>query len=249
MVFKYLENYKFIAFSHRGGAIENNENTLDAFQKSIELGYKYIETDVQNTRDDKLVIFHDDDLKRIANLNIKISEIDYEDLKKIKIFNSNEIPLFIDTINQLEDIFFNIDPKSDRAAILLNNLLIYRNDLDRFCVGSYTSERVNLFRGNYSNNLATSMSKEEVIKFYVNQIFNIFKLEIPCVQVPLYFKGIKVVTRKFVELAHSQNKKVHVWTINDQYEMEHLIKLGVDGIMTDKPTLLKEVLIKNELWY
>ena len=86
MFFKYLENHKFLAFSHRGGALENKENTIDAFQKSIEIGYKYIETDVQCTKDDRLIIFHDNDLLRINNQNIKISEILYEDLKKINIF-------------------------------------------------------------------------------------------------------------------------------------------------------------------
>ena len=86
MFFKYLENHKFLAFSHRGGALENKENTIDAFQKSIEIGYQYIETDVQCTKDDRLIIFHDNDLLRINNQNIKISEILYEDLKKITIF-------------------------------------------------------------------------------------------------------------------------------------------------------------------
>ena len=78
MFFKYLENHKFLAFSHRGGALENKENTIDAFQKSIEIGYQYIETDVQCTKDDRLIIFHDNDLLRINNQNIKISEILYE---------------------------------------------------------------------------------------------------------------------------------------------------------------------------
>ena len=77
MFFKYLENHKFLAFSHRGGALKNKENTIDAFQKSIEIGYQYIETDVQCTKDDRLIIFHDNDLLRINNQNIKISEILY----------------------------------------------------------------------------------------------------------------------------------------------------------------------------
>ena len=71
MFFKYLENHKFLAFSHRGGALENKENTIEAFQKSIEIGYQYIETDVQCTKDDKLIIFHDNELLRINNQNIK----------------------------------------------------------------------------------------------------------------------------------------------------------------------------------
>ena len=63
-------------------SIENDENTIEAFDSSISLGYEYIETDVQHTKDNKLVIFHDDDLKRICNLNIKIAEINFDELNK-----------------------------------------------------------------------------------------------------------------------------------------------------------------------
>ena len=248
MFFKYLENHKFIAFSHRGGSLENNENTISAFQNSIELGYQYIETDVQSTKDDKLVIFHDNDLKRIANQNINIADINYDDLRNIKIFNNETIPLLKDTIEELKFIKFNIDPKSDRAAIILNSILKKRKDLDRFCIGSFFQHRVNLFRNSFLNKITTSMSKQEVVKLFFNQYLHLFKQDTPCIQVPVSFKGIKIITKKLIDFIHIQNKKIHVWTIDDQTEMQRLIDLGVDGIMTDRPSILKDVLIKNNLW-
>ena len=84
MPFDYLDNYKFTPFSHRGGSIENDENTLEAFEKSINLGYQYIETDVQHTKDNKLVIFHDADLKRICNLDVSISSLVLRNFKNTK---------------------------------------------------------------------------------------------------------------------------------------------------------------------
>ena len=248
MFFKYLENHKFLAFSHRGGALENKENTTEAFQKSIEIGYQYIETDVQCTKDDKLIIFHDNDLLRINNQNIKISEILFDDLKKIIIFDNQIIPLFDDVVNNFSKINFNIDPKTDKAAILLRDKLIKRNDLERFCVGSHYQKRVNLFRLEKLSQIATSMSRQEVLKLFINQYFNIFDLKTPCVQVPISFKGITIVNKKFVNLVHEQNKKIHVWTVDTQDQMQLLIDLGVDGIMTDRPSLLKDTLIKNNLW-
>ena len=248
MFFEYLENHKFIAFSHRGGALENDENTLSAFQKSVELGYQYIETDVQNTKDDNLVIFHDNDLKRLVNQNINIADITYDDLKKIKIFNNQSIPLLKDVIEEFRYIKFNIDPKSDRAAVLLNSILKERKDLERFCVGSFFQHRVNLFRNSFSNKVTTSMSKQEVIKLFFNQYLHLFKQATPCIQVPVSFKGITIITKKLINFIHTQNKKIHVWTIDDQTEMQRLIDLGVDGIMTDRPSILKNVLIKNNLW-
>ena len=106
MPFKYLDNYKFIPFSHRGGAIENDENTIEAFDSSISLGYEYIETDVQHTKDNKLVIFHDNDLKRICNLNIKIAEINFDELNKIKLFDKHCIPLLSEVLNNWPKIWF-----------------------------------------------------------------------------------------------------------------------------------------------
>ena len=73
MSFRFLNNHKFTPFAHRGGSLENSENTLDAFEKCISIGYDYIETDVRETRDGKLVIFHDEDFSRICGLKVKVN--------------------------------------------------------------------------------------------------------------------------------------------------------------------------------
>ena len=96
--------------------------------------------------------------------------------------------------------------------------------------------------------MAISMSRQEVIKLYINQYLYLFKQATPCVQVPTSFKGITIVNEKLIKFIHDQDKKIHVWTVDDQDEMQRLIDLGVDGIMTDRPSLLKEILIKNNLW-
>ena len=96
--------------------------------------------------------------------------------------------------------------------------------------------------------MATSMSRQEVFKLFINQYLNIFNQRTPCIQVPISFKGITIVSESFVNLVHKQNKKIHVWTVDSQDQMQFLIDLGVDGIMTDRPSLLKDTLIKNNLW-
>ena len=69
----FFEGYNFYAFVHRGGDEEKTENTLEAFQYSSDLGFVFMETDVQSTSDGKVVIFHDSDLKRVAGINKKVS--------------------------------------------------------------------------------------------------------------------------------------------------------------------------------
>ncbi len=98
MAFNYL-NSNFAAFAHRGGAYDYVENTLEAFEQSINLGFKYIEIDVQATKDNKLVIFHDPDLKRMLNLEIDISSINYDELSSYKINGVHKIPTFLETVS------------------------------------------------------------------------------------------------------------------------------------------------------
>ena len=88
MSFKFLDNYNFIPFAHRGGSYDFCENTLDAFNNSINLGYRHIETDVRHTKDNKLIIFHDPDLKRILGLDAKIENLNYEELKNCLLYTS-----------------------------------------------------------------------------------------------------------------------------------------------------------------
>ena len=119
MSFRFLNNHKFTPFAHRGGSLENKENTLDAFEKCISIGYDYIETDVRETKDGKLVIFHDEDLSRICGLQIKINQLEYEEIKKIKIFDDHHVPLLDEALISWPHLNFNIEPKSTLAAHLL----------------------------------------------------------------------------------------------------------------------------------
>ena len=96
--------------------------------------------------------------------------------------------------------------------------------------------------------MATSMSRMEVLKFFINQYYSLFSLNTPCLQVPVSFKGITIVSKKFINFVHEKNMKIHVWTVDSADKMQDLIDLGVDGIMTDRPSILREILIKNNLW-
>tara|TARA_B100001559_G_scaffold190582_1_gene159483 strand:+ start:214 stop:966 length:753 start_codon:yes stop_codon:yes gene_type:complete len=248
MLFEYLDNYKFTPFSHRGGSIENDENTIEAFDKSISLGYRYLETDVQHTKDDRLVIFHDNNLKRICNLDLEISNTNFHELKDIKIFNKHNIPLLTEVLNIWPDINFNIEPKTERSAYLLLDELKKQKNLDQFCVGSFKSETLNIMRKGFNDKICTSMSQDEVISYFLNRLIPFSKNAAPCVQIPMYFYGLQIVTKNLVDYVHNTGKKIHVWTINDENKMKTLIDYGVDGIMTDRPKKLKEVLTERKLW-
>ena len=248
MSFKFLDNYKFIPFAHRGGSFDFCENTLDAFNKSINLGYNHIETDVRHTKDNKLVIFHDVDLKRLCKLDIKINNLEYRDLKNIKIFKKHSIPLLQDALTSWPNINFNIEPKSLESAYLLRETLKSLKNIDRICIGSFSSYKMNIFRNTFKKSLCTSMTERETILFFINRLIPLFRNDIPCLQIPMYHLGIRIVTRDFVKYVHELGKKIHVWTINDEVQMMELIDIEVDGIMTDRPKILKKILKSKSLW-
>ena len=218
---------------------------MEAFEQSINLGFKYIETDVRATKDNKLVIFHDPDLKRMLNLEIDISSINYDELSSYKINGVHKIPTFLETVSSWPNINFNIDPKSDKSAELLISELKSVGNLDRFCVGSFDSTKLNKIRNAFDNKLCTSMGTNEVINFYFLRFFGINSINTPCLQLPYFKNGFKIITAKLIRDAHKFNKKVHAWTIDDPKEISELLDMGIDGIMTDSPELLKNEVAKK----
>ena len=92
------------------------------------------------------------------------------------------------------------------------------------------------------------MTERETILFFINRLIPFFRNDIPCLQIPMYHLGIRIVTRDFVKYVHELGKKIHVWTINDEAKMIDLIDIEVDGIMTDRPKILKKILKSKSLW-
>ena len=83
----FFKGYNFFGFVHRGGAEEATENTLEAFQFSSDMGFTFMETDIQGTKDGEVVVFHDRDLNRMAGINKKIGDLTHKEVKEIELMN------------------------------------------------------------------------------------------------------------------------------------------------------------------
>ena len=112
----FFQDYDFYGFVHRGGDEAKTENTLEAFQYSSDLGFIFMETDVQFTSDGEVVVFHDRDLKRIAGIEKKISELSINEIKSIDLINGGKIPTLDELLYSFKDLRFNIDIKVDAAV-------------------------------------------------------------------------------------------------------------------------------------
>ena len=235
---RYLDYDGLKVLAHRGGAEESYENTTESFEYSELLGCEFIETDVQVSSDGIPYIFHDDDLKRILNKPVRFDSLSSNEIDDLNIFNSCKIPKLSDTLLRFPNLCFQIDFKTDEVVMPALDVINDMNVFDRVCIASFSSKRLQNVRSLYPD-LCISMGPNEVFKTLLASL-NLFKGEIPgdCLQIPMSYYGIKIVSKRFVDFVHSRGLKIMIWTINDIKTFKYLMNLGVDGIITDKPKLL-----------
>lgn len=256
----FLSHEHPIRFAHRGSTILWPENTMTAFQGAVDLGYRYIETDVHVTRDSIIVTFHDDHLERVTNGAGLVKDWDWENLRTLDAayhFNPDNdfplrkkgiaIPSLEEVMTTFPDIMLNIDLKQPGIEQLVADFIRRHNFEERVLIASFHDKRVRRFRKLTGNLVSTSSGVGETLAVWTRSRFK-QRLKVPpnALQVPQRQGGITVVDHKLVNAAHAVGMHVHVWTINDPEEMHRLLDLGVDGIITDRPDLLNNVLAERK---
>jgi len=246
----YLEHDGPIAFAHRGGHDVAPENTLAAFGHAASLGYRYLETDAHRTVDGVLVSFHDPDLNRTCGIDANIVEMTAAEVAEARVLDprgeGHPIPLMADLFESFPEARFNIDAKSDEAVEPLADLVRRFDALDRVCLASFKLSRLRRLRSLLGPRLLTNISPSEVSA--LRTVGRLRGNAPRAAQVPPSMKGIDVVNARFVANAHRIGLPVHVWTINERAEIERLLDLGVDGIMTDETELLRDIMIERGTW-
>jgi glycerophosphoryl diester phosphodiesterase len=249
----YLDAPGPIALAHRGASKNLPENTMAAFECAVDLGYRYIETDVHVTRDGVLIAFHDDRLDRVTRHSGLISELDWAEIKQARVDEAEPIPLLEDLLTRWPGIRINLDPKSDAAVAPLTEMLKKLDAVDRVCIGSFSGARLQNIRKSFDMEICTSMGPMDVFRLRMTSLpfpapFQQQTYDARCAQVPLRKWGLPVIDKLFVSTAHRLGLKVHAWTINDEAEMNCLLDLGVDGLISDEAHLLKKVFIERGIW-
>ena len=249
----FLDQPGPLAFAHRGGTADGLENTLTAFRRAVDLGYRYLETDVHATSDGELVAFHDATLDRVTDARGAIAELPWREVRAARVAGREAVPLFDELLDAFPEARFNVDVKSAAAIDPLVRAIERANAWHRVCVGSFSQARVDRVRALAGARLATSLGVRGVAALRLLSFGG--RLPAPaavnaavCVQVPVYQSGLRVVDRRFVRAAHSRGLQVHVWTVNEPERMRMLLDLGVDGIMTDQIETLRAVLAERGAW-
>ena len=232
----------FTPIAHRGGTEAAFENTYEAFADAYALGYRWIETDVQISKDGYLYAIHDSNLNRIVGINIDIDQLNSEDLDQILISGKHRIPRLDLLLRKFPDVTFNLDAKNIHAAKALVTLLNSDKSFQNVCLGSFSYKTMNYMREFLKRDLPMSFSQWEVFSLILNIKFNKdAKYNASYLQIPKSYLGYKLISKKLLDYCKKNGIKVHVWTINERNEMKNLIGIGVDGIMTDNCRTLLDV--------
>ena len=247
--FAFLDQAEPIAFAHRGGAGDWAENTMPAFEGAVALGYRYLETDVHVTRDGVLLAFHDDVLDRVTDRTGCIREMDWADVREAKVDGREPIPRFDELLDAWPDIRINIDPKHGSAVEPLAAAITRARAIDRVCIGSFSDKRIATLRRLLGPALCTSLGPKGVARLRAASYgLRARSFPAPCVQIPPGRGSRALLDERLMATAVEHGVDVHVWTIDEPDEMQRLLDLGVHGIMTDRPAVLRDVLEARGQW-
>lgn len=248
--YPYLDAPTPLAFAHRGGAAEAAENTLVAFERAVALGYRYLETDVRATRDGVAVIFHDATLERLTGTAIAVAGLTWRDLATVRVGGAAVVPRLEEVLDTWPQVRVNVDVKTDAAVAATVATLRRCAATDRVLLASFSDARLARLRA-LAPNVATSLGRRGVAALRVAS-WTGRRLRLPpsvvAAQVPVRAYGVPVVDARFVRYAHLLGLQVHVWTVDRPGQMARLLDLGVDGLMTDRPEVLRSVYQRRGCW-
>ncbi|ANJ27037.1 glycerophosphodiester phosphodiesterase [Agromyces aureus] len=242
MASRYLDPPRPRVLAHRGLAVEAPENTLLAFEHALAVGAGYLETDVRLTRDGVVVIAHDDTIDRVAGRSAVVADLSLADLEQIELGAGQRFCTLAAALEALPDARFNIDVKVAEAVDPVVEVIRASGSVERVLLTSFSDARrrrlAELLPG-----VATSTGQAGVIGVLLatwvgspGLVRRALRGAV-ALQVPERFGPVRVVSRRFVRVVHAAGAEVHVWTVNDPTDMERLLDVGVDGLVSDRADL------------
>lgn len=254
-----------VKIAHRGGdgAGIEKENSLEAFQAAYELGYRWFETDVVTTKDGKLLAIHGRGFQLRPNRDLPrrlaIQQMTYAEAQKKITVGGEPVLLLEELLDAFKDVRVFIDPKTYKTAPVLAELLIARpGDLQRVCIGSFHRRNTTLVQKRVKEATGQEITCGAIGVFRGLLLVWTARLSLPSFWVRRYLRQtgtntfylpysvvMKGYGNRVVALAHDLGLRVTVYTPNDENSIRECLARGVDGIMSDRVRLLKELMLSK----
>ena len=235
---------------------------MEAFEEAVNLGYSHLETDLHITDDGVIVCIHDETVDRTTNGVGPVSAHTFAEIQKLDAgfrhrsrdgygFRSSgvRVPAFEEVVKSFPEVRFVVDLKTEGVEEPLAALIDSHGLHDRLIVGSFSDVRLHRFRQITGGRVPTSTGREASrLWVLASRVGRVGPLTASALQLPTRMKGLRVVDRRLVTLAQRAGLQVHVWTVNRIEDMKLYLDIGVDGIITDRPDLLKQLLVQRGDW-
>ena len=249
-----------LVLAHRGWSGRFPENTMPAFEKAAALGVDGLEMDIRSTADGVPVVIHDERVDRTTNGAGPVNDFTLAELKRLDAgfwwspdrgrsfpFRGRgiSVPTLAEVFTAFPRLWLNIDIKQKKPSLVeaFTGMIRQFHLEDHVCVGSFDTPTIHAFR-RACPEAATAASVREVLRFLVLQklfLAPLFRGKARVLQIPEYYRGRRILDRRLVRSAHGMGLAVHVWTVNEKADMERLLGMGVDGLVTDHPDRVIEV--------
>ena len=239
-----------LIFAHRGGAALAPENTIPAFDRGLALGADGLELDVHLSRDGVVVVHHDPWLDRTTDASGPIGARSAADLARVNacagfvraggVWDGDPagIPTLIDVLRRYAGTRFIVEIKGP-SPVLARAVVAAVGEAgvaDRVCIGGFRLRALRAVR-RADHSLATSAAQVEVrLALYASRLgLPAWPRRYAAFQVPERSGATRIVSPRFVRLAHQAHLAVQVWTVNELADMRRLLDWGIDALITDRP--------------
>lgn len=266
----YLADSRPVILAHQGASAYAPSDTIDSFKLGMQQGADIIEADLHMTKDGVLVLSHDETVDRLTNGTGAIEEMTLEELRKLDFgykFTPDgqtfpwrgkgvQIPTLEEVFQQFPGVRMNLELKLSSTPMepALYELVKKYKMEDKVGIASFHAEPGPRYRALDGGVAARSASKQDMYTFaalWVPGLSILWQPNVEFFQLPTSQKvgpfEIRLDTPRLIKAAHRVGVKVHYWTINDEPTMRHLLEIGADGIITDKPDLAQKVMVEMGL--
>ncbi|MCX6496742.1 MAG: glycerophosphodiester phosphodiesterase family protein [Rhodoluna sp.] len=247
---EYFNVARPVVLAHRGGSA-GTENTIETFNDAVRCGVFSIETDVRTTKDGVAILFHDADLKRVANIDKKVSQTTFVELEQINLVGGGKIQTLVQALTALPQTRFNLDIKDPESVQTAAAAIELTKSPNRVLVSSFSEKRRLATLKLLTQPVATSASATIVIEVWLMHVFRLPQAflakrlkGIGALQIPRSMYGIKLDSKRFIRKVRATNTEIHYWTINNPQEMLELTARGATGIVSDVSELAVQTLRK-----
>lgn len=257
----YLDGPYPRAYAHRGWHIDDLagcENTLAGFHRAVDEGFGYLELDVHASSDGVVFVHHDDTLDRTTDATGPLAGFSAAALDEVRVAGVHPVPRLEQVLRELPETRITIEIKTDRVVLPTLALLERLDAWHRVCIGGFSERWLAKARAGGGERLFTSMAYASAFglrsRAWLDALPSPFS-RLPgtpvrgdMAQLPHRYGVLSVVDSALLKAAHASGREVHVWTVDAPAEMTELLDMGVDGLLSDRPDLLRATLQERDQW-